>query len=56
MWSPAITISVILRTIKGTIFDPNLLDCSNPEVAEIFRKDKASFEMKAKEETKKYSV
>lgn len=55
-WSPALTISKVLLSICSLLTDANPDDPLVPEIAHIYKQDKAKYEATAKEWTKKYAV
>jgi len=54
-WSPALTISKVLLSICSLLTDPNPDDPLVPEIARIYKTDKAKYEKLAKEWTSKYA-
>lgn len=55
-WSPALTISKVLLSICSLLTDANPDDPLVPEIAHIYKQDRAKYESTAKEWTKKYAV
>ena len=55
-WSPALTISKVLLSISSLLTDANPDDPLVPEIAQLYKTNKAKFEATAKEWTKKYAV
>jgi len=55
-WSPALTISKVLLSICSLLTDANPDDPLVPEIAHIYKSDRAKYEATAKEWTKKYAV
>ena len=55
-WSPALTLSKVLLSICSLLTDANPDDPLVPEIAQIYKTDKAKYEATAKEWTKKYAV
>ena len=54
-WSPALTISKVLLSICSLLTDPNPNDPLVPEIAQLYKTDKAAYEANAKEWTRKYA-
>ena len=54
-WSPALTISKVLLSILSLLTDANPNDPLVPEIAEVYRKDKAGYEATAREWTRLYA-
>ena len=54
-WSPALTISKVLLSISSLLTDPNPDDPLAPDVAKIYKQNKAKFSQIAMEYTKKYA-
>ncbi|KAJ1921678.1 Ubiquitin-conjugating enzyme E2 4 [Mycoemilia scoparia] len=54
-WSPALTISKVLLSISSMLTDPNPDDPLVPEIAHIYKSDRAKYESTAKEWTRKYA-
>ena len=55
-WSPALTISKVLLSICSLLTDPNPDDPLVPDIANQFRKNRAQFDMTAREYTIKYAT
>ncbi|OWF56853.1 Ubiquitin-conjugating enzyme E2-17 kDa [Mizuhopecten yessoensis] len=55
-WSPALTISKVLLSICSLLCDPNPDDPLVPEIARIFKTDKAKYNETAREWTRKYAM
>ena len=55
-WSPALTISKVLLSISSLLTDANPDDPLVPEIANIYKSDRAKYENTAKEWTKKYAM
>ncbi|ODV95362.1 hypothetical protein PACTADRAFT_75857 [Pachysolen tannophilus NRRL Y-2460] len=55
-WSPALTISKVLLSICSLLTDANPDDPLVPEIAHIYKSDRAKYESTAREWTKKYAV
>lgn len=55
-WSPALTISKVLLSISSLLTDPNPDDPLVPEIAHIYKQDKAKYEATAREWTRKYAM
>ena len=54
-WSPALTISKVLLSISSLLNDANPDDPLVPEIAQLYKTNKAKFEATAREWTKKYA-
>ncbi len=54
-WSPALTISKVLLSIVSLLTDPNPDDPLVPDIARIFKRNKAKYEMNAREWTQYYA-
>ena len=54
-WSPALTISKVLLSICSLLIDPNPDDPLRLDAADLFIKDKLSYDIKVREETVKYA-
>ncbi|OLL22217.1 Ubiquitin-conjugating enzyme E2 4 [Neolecta irregularis DAH-3] len=52
-WSPALTISKVLLSICSMLTDPNPDDPLVPEIAHVYKTDRARYETTAKEWTRK---
>jgi ubiquitin-conjugating enzyme E2 D/E len=55
-WSPALTISKVLLSILSLLTDPNPNDPLVPEIAQLYKADKAMYEEKARQWTQKYAT
>ena len=55
-WSPALTISKVLLSISSLLTDPNPDDPLVPEIAHIYKTDKAKYETTAREWVRKYAM
>jgi len=55
-WSPALTIGKVLLSICSLLTDPNPDDPLVPEIATMYKKDRAKFNSNAKEWTNKYAT
>ena len=55
-WSPALTISKVLLSISSLLTDANPDDPLVPEIATIYKNDRAKYEATAREWTKKYAT
>ena len=55
-WSPALSISKVLLSICSLLTDPNPEDPLDPSVAEVYKKNKAQFDITAREWTQKFAV
>ena len=55
-WSPALTISKVLLSISSLLCDPNPADPFVPEIARLYKTDRAMYEATAKEWTQKYAM
>ena len=54
-WSPGLTIGKVLLSISSLLTDPNPDDPLVPEIANMYKKDRARHEATAREWTKKYA-
>eukprot|EP01063_Lacrimia_lanifica_P015187 TRINITY_DN22005_c0_g1_i1.p1 TRINITY_DN22005_c0_g1~~TRINITY_DN22005_c0_g1_i1.p1 ORF type:complete len:167 (+),score=81.62 TRINITY_DN22005_c0_g1_i1:55-501(+) len=54
-WSPALTISKVLLSICSLLTDPNPDDPLVPDVARLFKQNRAQFDATAREWTRKYA-
>jgi ubiquitin-conjugating enzyme E2 D/E len=52
-WSPALTISKVLLSICSLLTDPNPDDPLVPEIAHVYKTDRARYEATAREWTRK---
>ncbi len=55
-WSPALTISKVLLSITSLLTDPNPDDPFVPEIAQLYKANRAAYEAKAREFTLRYAV
>eukprot|EP00004_Rigifila_ramosa_P026262 TRINITY_DN80_c0_g1_i6.p1 TRINITY_DN80_c0_g1~~TRINITY_DN80_c0_g1_i6.p1 ORF type:complete len:159 (+),score=42.36 TRINITY_DN80_c0_g1_i6:31-477(+) len=55
-WSPALTVSKVLLSLCSLLCDPNPDDPLVPEIAQLYKADKARYEATAKEWTRKYAM
>lgn len=55
-WSPALTVSKVLLSISSLLTDPNPDDPLEPDVARIYKSNRAKFNELAKEWTAKYAM
>jgi len=55
-WSPALTISKVLLSILSLLTDANPADPLVPEIAHIYRTDRATYDATAKEWTRLYAM
>lgn len=55
-WSPALTISKVLLSVCSMLTDPNPDDPLVPEIANIYKTDRARYDQTAKEWTRKYAM
>jgi len=55
-WSPALTISKVLLSICSLLTDPNPDDPLVPEIAHLYKTDKARYEETARQWTVKYAM
>ncbi len=55
-WSPALTISKILLGITSMLTDPNPDDPFVPDIARLYREDKAAYEEEARRWTMMYAI
>ncbi len=54
-WSPALTISKVLLSILSLLTDANPNDPLVPEIANLYKSDKAAYEEKARQWTQAYA-
>lgn len=54
-WSPALTISKVLLSICSLLSDPNPDDPLVPEIAKLYKTNRAAHDAKAKEWTRKFA-
>ena len=55
-WSPALTISKVLLSICSLLTDPNPDDPLVPEIARLFKSDRAKHDATAREWCRKYAM
>jgi len=55
-WSPALTISKVLLSICSLLTDPNPDDPLVPEIAHMYKADRAKYESTARSWTQKYAM
>jgi ubiquitin-conjugating enzyme E2 D/E len=55
-WSPALTISKVLLSISSLLTDPNPDDPFVPEIARIYKENRAAYEQNARICTLRYAV
>jgi ubiquitin-conjugating enzyme E2 D/E len=55
-WSPALTISKVLLSISSLLIDANPDDPLVPEIANIYKNNRAMYEATAREWTQKYAI
>lgn len=55
-WSPALTISKVLLSITSLLNDPNPDDPFVPEIANLYKQDRAAYEERARAWTMEYAV
>lgn len=55
-WSPALTISKVLLSILSLLTDPNPDDPLVPDIAHLYKYNRAEYEMKAREWTMLYAM
>jgi len=55
-WSPALTISKVLLSITSMLTDPNPDDPFVPDIANLYKQDRASYEETARIWTLRYAV
>jgi ubiquitin-conjugating enzyme E2 D/E len=54
-WSPALTITKVLLSISSLLTDANPKDPLSPEVAEVYIRDRAQFDVTARAWTQKFA-
>lgn len=54
-WSPALTISKVLLSICSLLTDPNPNDPLEPDIARLYKDNKAQYEITARQWTQKYA-
>lgn len=55
-WSPALSISKVLLSICSLLTDPNPNDPLAPDVAKVYKENKITYEIIAREWTQKYAI
>ena len=55
-WSPALTISKVLLSICSLLTDPNPDDPLVPDIADLYKRDRAAYNAKARAVTAKYAI
>ena len=55
-WSPALTVSKVLLSITSLLSDPNPDDPLMPEIAKLYKSNKAKHDVNARESTMKYAM
>ena len=55
-WSPALTISKVLLSISSLLTDANPDDPFVPDIAQLYKSDRKTYEKNAKDWTKKYAM
>lgn len=55
-WSPALTVSKVLLSILSLLTDPNPDDPLVPDIATLYKTDRAAYEMNAREHTVLYAM
>ncbi|XP_023216895.1 ubiquitin-conjugating enzyme E2 D1-like [Centruroides sculpturatus] len=55
-WSPALTIPKLLLSVCSLLCDPNTEDPLDEEIAELYERDKESYNKNAKEWTERYAM
>ena len=55
-WSPALTVSRLLLSISSLLCDPNPDDPLVPEIAHLYKTNRALYEKNAKEATRKFAI
>lgn len=55
-WSPALTVSKVLLSICSLLTDPNPDDPLVPEIAHMYKNDRAKYENNARSWTQKYAM
>jgi ubiquitin-conjugating enzyme E2 D/E len=54
-WSPALTISKVLLSVTSLLTDPNPDDPFVPEIANLYKRDRGTYETEAKAWTLRYA-
>jgi len=55
-WSPNLSVAKVLLTIYSMLTDPNPDNPLVPDIAELYKTDRAQYESNAKEWTRKYAM
>jgi ubiquitin-conjugating enzyme E2 D/E len=55
-WSPALTVSKVLLSILSLLTDPNPDDPLVPDIANLYKTDRAAYEANAREHTDLYAM
>ena len=55
-WSPALTVTKVLLSISSMLMDANAEDPLMPEIAHLYKTDKAKYEANAREFTRKFAM
>jgi len=55
-WSPVLTISTVLLSICSLLTDPNVDDPVAPDIAYLYKTDRAKYDATAREWTRKYAI
>jgi ubiquitin-conjugating enzyme E2 D/E len=55
-WSPALSISKVLLSILSLLTDPNPDDPLVPDIAHLYKTDRAAYELRAREHTVLYAM
>lgn len=55
-WSPALTVGKVLLSISSLLTDPNPDDPLVPEIASLYRSNRALFEKNAREWTSRFAM
>jgi ubiquitin-conjugating enzyme E2 D/E len=55
-WSPALTISKVLLSVTSLLTDPNPNDPFVPEIADLYKRDRALYDSNARAYTLRYAV
>lgn len=55
-WSPALTIDKVLLSICSLLTDPNPNDPLDADVAKVYKENRLTFDVTAREWTKKYAI
>ena len=55
-WSPALTISKVLLSITSLLTDPNPDDPFVPDIANLYKRDRAKYEETARQWTMEYAI